>query len=252
MGIIRFPATDRTDRSTTATLGTTVAAATAASGSTADKIQTVDAPAASGDVQIDTNDLKWFGSAAQTAKRVGDELALNHRPVQLSSIDWLETGGLAAAVVARNAAMDWSLNRTAGAAETHVFSCAVPYKIETAGKGAKLAKVIVAYELGVVNATSVDLTCSSTVYAQATNPVVTASHGGAVVDGDYDTNHNTAAKRIDSTVANGEHLMTLTLNTPAYYVTAGGIVRIELVVVLANTGTLKVRLIDPIYSETPQ
>ena len=221
-----------------------------------DRLNTTRTPTGAGHVQVVGDNLKWWGAtsgAVQTAGvGVGGELTLIHRPKDLSALEWLETGGAAAAVVARNAAMDWSLNRTAVGAETHVFSSTVPYKIETASKGAKLTKVIVAYELGVVDATSVDLTCSSVVYAQGVNPAVTANHGGAVVDGSYDANHNTAAKRKDSTVVAGEHLMTLTLATPAYYVTAGGQVRVEFIAVLANTGTLKVRMVDFVYSETPQ
>ena len=220
-----------------------------------DRLNTANVPSAKGHVRVNGDAFTWWGATAgaiQTARTTTTALTGNIRPVQLSALDWLETGGLASAVLARNAAMDWSLNRTAAGAETHVFSAQVPWKIESAGKGAKLTKVVVAYELGVANATSVDLTCSSVVYAQALNPVVTASHGGAVVDADYDAAHDTAAERADSAVANGEHLMTLTLNTPAFYVTAAGLVRIELVVVLANTGTLKLRMFAPVYTEVAE
>lgn len=146
-----------------------------------------------------------------------------------------------AAVIVRNAEGDWSLNHTSAGAETHIFAVRVPQHKIIAGVGWQLQKIHVPYQLGVVDATSVDLLCDSVAYVQATAPAVTAAHGGAVVDGQYDTNHNTAAKRKDHTVANGEHVMVLTLPTPVYFVTDNALVEVELDVVLASTGTFKLR-----------
>lgn len=213
--------------------------------STVSNLNTTAAPAASGDVKIDTDDLKWFGTGAQTAQKVGDSVTNWIHRVQLGALNVSSNGTVA---LARNAQGDWSLNQTAGGAETTYVAAAVPALRTAAGKGLKLTGVQIAYELGVVDATSIDLVVDGVTYAQATNPVV-ATHGGAVVDGDYDSNHNTANKRKDSTVANGEHLMTLTLNTPAFNVTAGVEIVVELAAVLANTGTLKVRAFSFLYTE---
>lgn len=212
-----------------------------------------------GDVAI--TDTQWSVSAAGAAafasitsggnavKAAGDEIAGINVPMNLRSLD-VDSGGTVD--LTRNGAMDWSLNQTSGGAETTVVSAVVPYKIDTASKGAKLTKIIVGYEIAVADATSVDVTCSSIVYAQATAPAVTANHGGAIVDGDYDTDHDTAAERADKDVTGGEHVLTLTLNTPAYYVTANGEVRFEFVAVLQNTGTLKVRYVTLVYTEKEQ
>ena len=210
-------------------------------------------PSAAGHIQIDpdTGAFRWWDDVADVIRSVGPggEYTLQHRPVQLSALDIVSTGDMP--VFLRNAAGDYYWERTAAGAETVRISFQSPYKVETALKGAKLTKVVMAYELATADLTSLDLRFDSTVFAQGVNPAVTNSHGGAVVDGDYDSNHNTAAKRKDSTVVVGEHLLTLTLNTPAYYATSNGSVRVECAVVMANTGVFRLRYMAAVYSETP-
>ena len=52
-------------------------------------------------------------------------------------------------------------------------------------------------------------------------------------------------------MANGEHVLTVTLPTPGFMTGAGAMVVAELAVVLANTGTLKVRAaeLEYVYAE---
>ena len=152
-------------------------------------------------------------------------------------------------LLTRNAAGDWSWNRTATAAETLYFAAIVPIHRSVAGQGWRLDKVRIPYELGVVAATSVDVTATSTAYVQGVDPAVTAAHGGAVVNADYDTAHDTAAERADNAVVAGEHMLVLTLNTAAYFVTVNAYVVVEGTFVLANTGTLKVRGIGLEYTQ---
>ena len=207
------------------------------------------APTRTGEISIHGNRLKYYnGTTSKTLAEAGttDAVANIIRPQNLKSLD------IVAALMpdfVRAAAGDFYWERTAAGAETLYFTSLVPLKIETASTGAKLTGVKIAYELATADPTSIDVTCTSTVYAQGVNPAVTASHGGAVVDGDYDANHNTAAKRVDRTVTVGEHVLTLTLNTPAFYVTAGGEVRIAFTVVLANTCVFRLRAFHPIYTE---
>lgn len=214
-----------------------------------DRISTTRTPTAAGHVNINGDDLTyWAGTTGEvrTVQYVGEPQASILVPQNLKSLDVV-----AASMpdFIRNTGGDLYWERTATGAETLYFSSLVPLKIETASRGAKLTGVKIAYEVTVADATSVDVTCTSTVYAQGVNPAVTAAHGGAVVDGDYDANHNTAAKRADKDVTVGEHLMTLTLNTPAFYITAGGEVRIEFIAVLANTGVLRLRSFHLIYTK---
>lgn len=150
----------------------------------------------------------------------------------------------------RNAAGDWSLNQTAGGAETTYIAATLNMIRTTATRGVKVTGFRVAYELGVVDATSVDVTATKTTYAQGVDPVVTTAFGGAIVDGSYDSNHNTATKRKSSAVANGEHLMTVTLPTPVYLNTTATDAIFEFKAVLANTGTLKVRSVVFLVTES--
>ncbi len=217
-----------------------------------DRLNTDRTPTAAGHVRVNaTGDVfQWWGDTdneVKTALHVGREQTSIIRPFQLSALDIVSTAAMP--VLTRAAAGLWYWERIATGAETLYFSGLVPYKIETASRGAKLTGLEIAYELATANLTSLDVRVDSVVYAQATNPVVTNSHGGAIVDGDYDAAHDTAAERIDSTVANGEHLLTLTLNTPAYYVTANGEVRFEIAVVMQNTGVFRLRTVHGIYTE---
>jgi|GEM_PF-6196129 len=214
------------------------------------EIGTTRTPAAAGEVQQTGDDLKWWGqtaAAVQTAQWVGRENTLLIHPYPTGALDVVAASGEPLKV--RGAAGKYYLERTAGGAETLYFSGAVPLKIETASRGAKLKKILVAYELATADLTSLDLVVNSTVYAQGVEPAVTANHGGAIVDGDYDANHNTAAKRKDSTVVSGDHLLTLTLNTSAYYVTANGEVRFEIAVVMQNTGVFRLRSVHLVYDQ---
>lgn len=200
-----------------------------------------------GMVRVNGEDLTWRGATAnQTAKKKGDEVASFIRPVSLREI-MQSNGAVGILEPTRNAQGNWSLNRTAGGTETLRFAVKVPGRIDTAGRGYKLTKVHVLYELGVVNATSVGLLVDQVTYAHGADPVV-APHGGAIADANYDANHNTAAKRADSTVPNGEHALTLTLPSPVYNNTAFREVVVELVVVLANTGSFKLRSIELEYA----
>lgn len=142
--------------------------------------------------------------------------------------------------VTRNAQGDWSLNQTAGGAETTRVAVTAPRFRTTASTGLRLDTITWVYEIAVADATSVDVLCDQTSYVQATDPAV-ATHGGTIVDGSYDTAHDTATERADKDVTAGEHVATITLPTAAYNVTANRVVVSELTAVLANTGTLKVR-----------
>lgn len=218
---------------------------------------TYNTPASAGQVRVNTTTgaLQYHdgttlraivGGVSGTASFV--ETTLNEHNVALSMLDVTSTSTMP--LFLYNAAGDRYWERTAAGAETLRFAFPIDFKRATASQGTKLTKVRVAYELATADLTSLDLRADSTVYAQAANPVITASHGGAIVDADYDSNHNTAAKRKDSTVTNGEHLLTLTFNTPAYYATANGVVYVEITVVMQNTGVFRLRNVAYITSET--
>lgn len=209
------------------------------------RILSAQALAANGDVRIvaagGQGSFTWRSNgSAFTTRAVEDEFTLT-RSFLGEIMVHNSTGSADNPVLVRNAQGDWSWNRTADEAEEISFAIVIPLKSETSGKGAKLTKVRCFYEIAVADATSVDMLVDSTVYAQATAPAVTNNHGGAIVDGDYDADHNTAAKRADKDVTGGEHVLELTLNTAAFYNTADGFVVAELKAVLANTGTIKVR-----------
>lgn len=153
------------------------------------------------------------------------------------------------AVLTKNAAGDWSYNRIAGGAETHTFHAMVPISSNVAGKGAKLTGARLAYQIGVADATSVDLKAYKTVFAQATAPAVTSDFPEAVADASYDSAHDTAAERADKDVTSGEHVLTLTFTDPSWpNFSEMGQVLVEAVFVLANTGTLKVRAFELLYT----
>ena len=149
----------------------------------------------------------------------------------------------------RNAQGNWSLNQTAGGAETTYIAASLEMIRTTAPRGIKVTGFRVAYELGVVDATSVDVVADRVTYAQGVDPVVANNFGGAIVDGSYDSNHNTAAKRKSSAVANGEHLMTVTFPSPVFLNTTATDAIFEFKAVLANTGTLSVRAVVILATE---
>lgn len=167
--------------------------------------------------------------------------------VPLSALNVSSNGTVA---LTRNAQGDWSLNQTAGGAETTYVAATLGMIRTTSGKGIRVTGFRVAYELGVVDATSVDVIADRALYAQAANPVIVNNFGGAIANSNYDTNNNTANKRKDSTVTGGEHLLTVTLTTPVYQNTASQDVVFEFQAVLANTGTLKVRYVAFLGTES--
>lgn len=209
-----------------------------------DEIRLTGTPDTAGEIGVSGSDLTFYGTALETVRKKSDEFTFIHKVL---ATDIKTITASTASVLTRNAVGDISLNRTAVAAETHYFYPSLPGLFsETASKGVEIFKIRVAYELGVVDATSVDLVTKKVTYAQATDPVV-AELGTAVADGQYDSNHDTAAKRKNSTVANGEHLLELTCAGGSFLVTADTAPVIELAVVLANTGTLKVRYFEIEY-----
>lgn len=214
----------------------------------ASHIKLATAPSSEGQLGVATGRLQFYtGGAAKSVKYQDDVATLTHL---VHPANMMVASNATPAALTRNAVGDWSLNVTAGGAENHYFAVAVPLKSTVAGKGVKLSKISFAYELGVVAATSVDVTSKKVTFAQATEPAVTGN-GGNIVDGSYDESHNTAAERADQTVANGEHVLTVTLPTPGFMTGAGAMVVAELAVVLANTGTLKVRAaeLEYVYAE---
>lgn len=147
-----------------------------------------------------------------------------------------------AAALTRNGAGDYSLNKTADGAETHYFVASAPmFRSNESGKGSKLTTITWGYELGVADATSIDVLCHAVTYANATDPSQ-AAHGGTIVDASYDSAHDTAAERADKDV-DDEHVLTVTLPSSAYANTDNVLILTDLTAVLANTGTLKVRYV---------
>jgi hypothetical protein len=139
-----------------------------------------------------------------------------------------------AAVFVRNAQGDYSWNRTAGGAETHYFISRFNLPTRTtSGKGIKVTGGRLSYALGVVAATTIDVTLDQVTYANASANVV-ATHGGVLT---YDTNHDTNAERVTVAV----HLLSFTLGTAAYVNSGSIALGMEATFVLANTGTLKVQ-----------
>lgn len=145
-----------------------------------------------------------------------------------------------AAVYTKNAQGDYSWNRIAGGAETHYAVCPAVLPGRTgSNKGFKLRTFTIAYALGVVDATSVDVLIDQITYAHGV-AVAVATHGGAVADATYDANHDTAAERKASAGGSNPHLLTITLTTPVFQSNAARYVNAEVAFILANTGTLKV------------
>ena len=182
---------------------------------------------------------KTLSAEVQAATLATAQLALTGLLVPVSPAQAMIVP-TAAGALARNAQGDYSLNWTAGGAETVYAAARAPQWRNSAGKTATLKKVHFAYQLGVVAATSVNVLVDKCTYAHAVAPAV-ASYGTAVADAAYDANNNTNAKRVDHTVAAGEHLITVTLVAPTEMTGLDTIVNAELAVVLANTGTLKFR-----------
>lgn len=132
----------------------------------------------------------------------------------------------------RSAAGDYRLSRTAAGAETHYLSMMLEgLTRRTIASGLKVTGVLVAYNVGTANATSVDLSVYRTSYADRV-AVSVASFGGSLT---YDANHDTAAERYDSTAGNNPHLLTATFGSAQYQELGSSAVVAELAVVLPNT-----------------
>lgn len=141
-----------------------------------------------------------------------------------------------ALVITRNAVGDYSLNGTANGVENiFVFASAPAAYRTTESKGFKLTGVRAIYDIGVVDATSATLVVKQATHAHDT-AIAIADHGGTVT---FDTNHDSAGERAASAGGSNPHVMTATLGTPAFQVTATTQVVAEFQLVLANTGTAK-------------
>lgn len=178
---------------------------------------------------------------------------------QLSNI-----GSVADAVLTRNAQGDYSLDRTAGAAETLRFAAVFPNlfrpvnepvdtqqqfggslgPIPVAGRppfldadqlvppttwraaGIRIEDVVVVYEVGVVDLTSAALVLDRVAYVDITAPAVTS----IPID----------ATALVLTTDADPHLETRVVTTPTLFENDNEVQIAEFEAVLANTGTLKV------------
>lgn len=136
----------------------------------------------------------------------------------------------------RNAVGDYSHNGTADGAENIFIFASMPAVLRaTASKGYKLTTINAVYQIGVADATSIDLVVNGTTHVDRVAHAI-AAHGGTVT---YDTNHDTAAERKAFAGGSNPHVLTATLGTPAFNVTSLVTVTAELQVVLANTNTFR-------------
>ena len=149
-------------------------------------------------------------------------------------------------VLTRNAVGDWSLNRTAAGAETYNVRVAINELLRKGeipnfqqfgitppaqpAKGIKIIDVFVIYDLGVVDATTLTLRCGKTAYADNV----------ALVQTDI-----VAATAITKVQRAGTYVSTVAIaaGNQAFNQTDFSLLEIELVAVLANTGTIKIRAI---------
>lgn len=148
-----------------------------------------------------------------------------------------------------NAQGDFSLDRTAGGAETLYWLVPLPKLLAgAAGKGIKVRSIEFFYELSGGDPTSIDVVADSTKLAHGANPVVTNNLWGAVADNQYDANHNTAAKRVDSSVTGGEHHLTWTPSNPDWITATDDYPVVALKVVLAVNNVIKCRRVVVNYT----
>ena len=132
----------------------------------------------------------------------------------------------------RTAAGDYKLSRTSAGAETHYLFAALPGVCRrTDATGIKPLAVILAYNVGVADATTITPAVNRAVYVDRV-AVAVAAFGGVLV---YDANHDTNAKRISSTSGNNPHVLLATLGAEQYQDSDSGLVTIELTVVIPNT-----------------
>ena len=147
-------------------------------------------------------------------------------------------------VLTRNGVGDWSLNRTALGAETYNVRVAINELLRKGeipnfqqfgitppaqpAKGIKIIDVFAIYDLGVVDATTLTLRCGKTAYADNV----------ALVQTDI-----VAATAITKVQRAGTYVSTVAIaaGNQTFNQTDFSLLEIELVAVLANTGTIKIR-----------
>lgn len=172
-------------------------------------------------------------------------------------------GSVADPTLTRNAQGDWSLNRTAGAAETiqaviglgalQRLNEAMDFQQQFGGaqgpiplagrppftdatqlvppttwpaKGLRIQDVVVVYSVGVVALTSAALRLDGTAYVDVTTPAVTA----IPID----------ATALTLTTDADPHLATRAVTTPAFIEIDNHDIVLEFEAVMANTGTLRI------------
>lgn len=149
-------------------------------------------------------------------------------------------------VLTRNAKGDWSLNRTAAGAETYniratlqqILRLGETYEfgevgsqnmVTPADKGIEVIDIFALYNVGVATLTSATLRLGKTVYS-------TTPAGGAFVQTDLQ-----AAGAISTAlVTAGQYAyQKLAVITPVFHKDDLGLIEVEAVIVMQNTGTLK-------------
>lgn len=130
--------------------------------------------------------------------------------------------------VLRTGAPAWALRRTSAGAESYVCALCVEDLVRLSEvKGLRLIDAVIHYEIGVVAATSVDVTLNRVTYANGSAPSA-ASFGGTLT---FDANHDTAAER----AAVGAHLLTATLEVSAFQNTDYASLQLEIAFAIPNT-----------------
>jgi hypothetical protein len=145
-------------------------------------------------------------------------------------------------VLTRNAAGDWSLNRTAAGAETYNVRATIPTVRRTGeslndqlfgdgvvalpSKGVKVVDFFADYDIGVVALTTLTLRLGKTIYNAS---------GVAFTQTDI-----VAATAISKVTGNLQRSV-VSVASPAFQTEDFSLLEIELVAVMANTGTIKVR-----------
>lgn len=139
----------------------------------------------------------------------------------------------------------WVLTRTAAAAPESCFFMAQIRQRTTASKGFKITGVQVKYKVATADLTDLTIDGNVTVMPATGSAVAAATALGPVVDGSYDSNHNTTAKR----KAQGEHTMTVTFAAPIYL---NGNAEVEIAVICDGTasGVLTINKISLLGAET--
>jgi hypothetical protein len=142
----------------------------------------------------------------------------------------VDTTASTAAVVVRAAANDFSLQRTAGGAETHNFGCflTAPFRT-TASKGWKLTSFSIVQQITVAALTSNTFnTLATTTYANNVADAI-AAYGG------------TMTITMPTATQTNPYLTTGTPGTPAFMTTANAGVSVDWSAVMQNTGVYSVK-----------